>query len=93
MAFHWCRLLTNETRAAQRQRNPRPTSLKSATIGLLDIAKMRGDLFLDELERQFIERGMIVRRYQKPTYAHPALVLLQQQIATECDVVLEALAD
>jgi hypothetical protein len=36
---------------------------------------------------------LTVKRYQKPTYAHPAPVELQQQIVTECDVVLEALAD
>ena len=84
---------TNETRPTQRPRNPRPISLDSATIGLLDIAKMRGDLFLDELDRQFTAQGLIVKRYQKPTYAHPAPLHLQQQIATECDVVLEALAD
>lgn len=84
---------TNETKPIQRPRNRRPTTLDRATIGLLDIAKMRGDLFLDELDRQFTQRGMTVKRYQKPTYAHPAPVHLQQQIATECDVVLEALAD
>lgn len=84
---------TNETKPAQRPRNARPSTLATATIGLLDIAKMRGDLFLDELDRQFTQRGMTVKRYQKPTYAHPAPVRLQQQIATECDVVLEALAD
>ena len=84
---------TNETKAAQRPRNPRPTQLGKATIGLLDIAKSRGDLFLDEIERQLAAQGHTVKRYQKPTYAHPAPVPLQQQIATECDVVLEGLAD
>ena len=84
---------TNERQPAQRQRNPRPVTLETATIGLLDIAKTRGDLFLHELDRQFTLRGMTVKRYQKPTYAHPAPISLQQQIATECDIVLEALAD
>ena len=84
---------TNETKAAQRPRNPRPAALDSVTIGLLDIHKMRGDLFLDEVDRQLSARGLTVNRYQKPTYAHPAPIALQQQIATECDVVLEGLAD
>ena len=84
---------THEMQPTERSRTPRPASLESVTIGLLDIAKMRGDLFLDEVERQLTERGLSVKRYQKPTYAHPASVSLQQQIATECDVVLEALAD
>jgi hypothetical protein len=84
---------TNETKAGRRPRNSRPASLEGITVGLLDIAKMRGDLFLDEIDRQLKQRGLTVRRYRKPTYAHPAPVELQQQIATECDVVLEALAD
>ena len=84
---------TNEMKVGQRPRNPRPASLEGRTIGLLDIAKMRGDLFLDEVDRQLRRRGLMVKRYRKPTYAHPAPVELQQQIATECDVVLEALAD
>lgn len=84
---------THEMKPTERPRNPRPASLDSLTIGLLDIAKLQGDLFLDEVERQLSKRGLTVKRYQKPTYAHPAPVSLQQQIATECDVVLEALAD
>ena len=84
---------TNERRPGQRSRQPRPVSLVGCTIGLLDISKMRGHLFLDEVERQLRQRGLTVKRYRKPTYAHPAPVALQQQIATECDVVLEALAD
>ena len=84
---------TNEVKVGQRPRHPRPATLEGRTIGLLDIAKMRGDLFLDEVERQLRQRGLTVKRYRKPTYAHPAPVELQQQIATECDVVLEALAD
>ncbi len=84
---------TNETKPTQRPRNPRPATLEEATIGLLDINKMQGDLFLDEMERQLSQQGLTVKRYQKLTYAHPASVALQQQIATECDVVLEALAD
>lgn len=84
---------TNEVQPTQRPRNPRPVALADVTIGLLDIAKTRGDLFLDELTHQLTARGMTVKRYRKPTYAHPAPVALQQQIATECDVVVEALAD
>ncbi len=84
---------TNETKPTLRPRNARPASLDGLTIGLLDISKSRGNLFLDELEAQFAGRGLTVKRYAKPTYAHPASVPLQQQIATECDLVVEALAD
>ena len=84
---------TNESEPTHRPRNERPDSLHQVTIGLLDINKMRGDLFLDELERQLVSQQMTVKRYAKPTYAHPAPVPLQQQIATEVDVLIEALAD
>ena len=36
---------------------------------------------------------MRVQRYQKPTFAKPAPVDLRHEIATHCDVVIEALAD
>ena len=34
-----------------------------------------------------------VRRYRKPTFAKPAPVDLRHEIATQCEVVIEALAD
>ncbi len=39
---------------------PRLSSLEGKTIGLLDIAKPRGDVFLDRLEVLFVERGVKV---------------------------------
>jgi hypothetical protein len=54
---------------------------------------MRGDVFLDRLEERLGERGARIKRYAKPTFTKPAPVDLRQQIATECDAVLEALAD
>ena len=77
------------------QREPRalPDSLDGIVLGLLDISKPRGDVFLDELEAMFAERGASVRRYSKPTFTRPAPDALRGQIAQECDVVLEALAD
>ena len=36
---------------------------------------------------------MTVRRYRKPTFAKPAPVDLRHEIATQCEVVIEALAD
>ena len=84
---------THERQPTERPRTPRPANLEAVTVGLLDIAKMRGDLFLDEISRQLTERGLTIKRYQKPTYAHPAPVALQQQIAAECDVVLEGVSE
>jgi hypothetical protein len=39
------------------------------------------------------KKGMNVKRYQKPTFARTAPVELQQEISTQCDLVIEALAD
>lgn len=71
----------------------RVSSLDGLVLGMLDISKPRGDVFLDELERMFAERGAQVRRYTKPTFTRPAPDELRGQIAQECDAVLEALAD
>jgi len=84
---------TSEQKPAQRKRVDRPGSLAGLTIGLLDISKNRGDIFLDRVESHLTERGLTVKRYRKPTFTRPAPVELQQQIATECDVVVEGLAD
>lgn len=84
---------TAEQTSGKRERVARPTSLKGLTIGLLDISKARGDVFLNHLEAKLSQQGLTVRRYQKPTYARVAPVDLKHQITTECDVVIEALAD
>jgi hypothetical protein len=84
---------TSERRAVERERCTRPTSLDGLTIGLLDISKMRGDVFLDRVALRLTERGHTVERYRKPTFTKPAPVDLRQQIATQCHVVIEALAD
>jgi hypothetical protein len=84
---------TSERQPGQRPRATRLTSLSGKTIGLLDISKPRGDIFLDTLEAGLSERGAKVIRYRKPTFAKPAPVDLRHEIATQCDAVVEALAD
>jgi hypothetical protein len=84
---------TGERQVAERQRLDRPVSLAGLRVGLLDISKPRGDLFLDRLEARLAEVGARVQRYRKPTFAKPAPVDLRHEIATQCDVVIEALAD
>ncbi len=84
---------TAERTLATRTRLARPESLDGQTIGLLDISKPRGDVFLDEIERQLVERGAKVQRYKKPTFSKPAPVDLRHEIATQCTLVIEALAD
>ncbi len=84
---------TGERKPAERQRLARPGSLDGLTIGLLDISKPRGNVFLDRLEELLRGRGLKVERYRKPTFTKPAPVDLRHEISTKCDVVIEALAD
>ncbi len=84
---------TSELEPATRARAQRPARLEGITVGLLDISKPRGDVFLDRIEARLNERGVVTRRYKKPTYTKPAPLDLRQRIAIECQAVMEALAD
>jgi len=84
---------TSEREAAGRARLPRPASLDGLTVGVLDISKIRGDVFLDRLSKRLQERGLDVKRYRKATVARPAALEIQQAIASECDVMIEGLVD
>jgi hypothetical protein len=84
---------TGELRATTRERTARPASLDGKTVGLLDISKARGNVFLDRIEERLVERGLRVERFAKPTFTKPAPIDLRHEIATKCDVVIEALAD
>ena len=84
---------TGEQQVAERRLLPRPTSIVGLRVGLLDISKPRGDVFLDRLESRLTDAGASVRRYRKPTFTKPAPVDLRHEIATQCDLVIEALAD
>lgn len=84
---------TAETSPALRQRRAPPPTLEGRTIALLDIGKARGNVFLDRLEERLAGRGITVRRYAKPTNTKVAPLPLAQQIAAECEIVVEALSD
>ena len=84
---------TSEQTPARRQLLPRPESLTGLTVGLLDISKPRGDVFLDQLDKLLSGQGINVKRYAKPTFTRVAPVDLKQRIASEVDVVVEGLAD
>jgi hypothetical protein len=84
---------TGERAPVTRALNNRLDSLTGLTVGLLDISKPRGDVFLDRVESQLRERDINTKRYRKPTYTKPAPVDLRHQIAQECQAVIEALAD
>ena len=84
---------TSERTVLERALLPRPASLGGKTIGLLDISKPRGDVFLNRIEQRLTEMGATVLRYKKPTFAKPAPVDLRHEISTQCNLVIEALAD
>ena len=84
---------TNERRVAEITRLTRPATLAGLTVGLLDISKARGDVFLNRLETRLVEIGAEVKRFRKPTFTKPAPVDLRHEIASQCHVVIEALAE
>jgi hypothetical protein len=84
---------TAERAPAARARLARPVSLDGLTVGILDISKARGNVFLDRVDELLSARGIAVKRYRKPTFTRPAPTALAQQIAAECQLVIEGLAD
>jgi hypothetical protein len=84
---------TSERSPTVTPRLARPDRLDGLTVGILDIAKARGDVFLKQLGDRLSERGIAVKHYAKPTNTRPAPLPLQQQIATEVNVVIEGLSD
>lgn len=84
---------TAELSPARRELLPRPESLEGRTIGLLDISKARGDVFLAHLGELMTAKGFSLKHYKKPTFARVIPLDLAQKISTESDVVVEGLAD
>jgi hypothetical protein len=84
---------TGERAPARREILERPAALEALRVGLLDISKARGNVFLDRLDELLAGRGIKVLRYAKPTFTKPAPIDLRHEISTHCDVVIEALAD
>ena len=84
---------TSERTPAERERRARPPALAGRTIGLLDISKPGGRVFLDRLEERLTADGARVVRFAKPTFTKPAPDELRREIARESDFVVEALAD
>jgi hypothetical protein len=84
---------TAERAPSARPRLARPAGFEGLTVGLLDISKARGNVFLDRLDERLSGMGISVKRYKKPTFTRVAPTLLKQQIAGECQLVVEGLAD
>ena len=84
---------TSERTIGERERLARPATLDGLTVGLLDISKPRGEVFLERLAERLTDIGAHVKRYKKPTFTKPAPVDRRHEIAVDCQVVIEALAD
>ena len=84
---------TAETAPAARELTTRLDTFDGKTVGLLDISKPRGNVFLDRIQELLEIDGATVIRYAKPTFTKPAPIDLRHEIASQCDAVVEALAD
>ena len=85
---------TDERVPLGRRPAARPDQLHG-TLGIIDIAKPRGDVFLDEIERLLSTRfpSLDIIRLRKPTYTKPAPSDLRNEVETRCQAVIQALAD
>jgi hypothetical protein len=84
---------TAETLPDHRPAAPRLRDLTGTVVGLVDISKPRGDVFLDRIESILVERGIEVWRFVKPTHTRPAPVDLRHEITAHSGAVIQALAD
>jgi hypothetical protein len=85
---------TDERAPVVRQITPRTGDI-TGVVGLLDITKPRGNVLLNELEALLAARypKVEIRRYAKPTFTKPCPSDLRLQIRSECNFLVEALAD
>lgn len=85
---------TDERKPVARRPAERQATLKGR-VGLLDIRKPRGNVLLDELERQLRAAcpDIEIERFAKPTFTKPCPDPLRREIAGKVDYLVEALAD
>ena len=84
---------TGEHQVAARKHAARPKSLDGITIGLLDIGKARGDVFLNRLDERLTERGITVKRYAKPTPSRLVATDTRQKMLAQVQLAVIGLAD
>ena len=84
---------TSELKPRNMKPLPRLRDVSGKIVGLLDISKPRGDIFINRLENLMTNYGVSTMRYRKPTFTRIAPVEMKQQIAIECDAIIESLAD
>ena len=86
----------DETPRATQEPARRLIELSGKTVGLLDISKPGGSIFLNHLERSLKQRYGVARivRITKPTFTKRAPdQVIEELLRNKCDAVIEALAD
>jgi hypothetical protein len=84
---------TGEHQVTVRKKAPRPVTLEGRTVGLLDIGKARGDVFLNRLDELLSARGITVKRYAKPTPSRLATPETRSRMTSEVEAAVIGLAD
>ncbi|MBI4483306.1 MAG: hypothetical protein HY652_10500 [Acidobacteria bacterium] len=74
---------------------PRKGDLDGKVVGILDINKAKGDLFLERVAELLLERfpGLSIASYTKDTFSRPAPEELLKEVVRNCNAVIEGLAD
>ena len=57
---------TSELKSSKRLPLKRLNDLQKKTIGLLDISKPKGDIFLDRIAERFQQKGILVKGSRSP---------------------------
>ena len=84
---------TGQHEVVARKKAGKPVTLDGITVGVLDIGKARGDVFLDRIAARLGERGIAVKRYAKPGPNRPAVLETRQRMLAETQVAVIGLAD
>lgn len=84
---------TGEHTIPARKQAAKPKSLEGITIGILDIGKARGDVFLNRLDERLTEKGFKVKRYAKPTPSRLVATDTKQKMLSEVQAAVIGLAD
>ena len=84
---------TGEHQPTARKKAARPPSLEGVTVGLLDIGKARGDVFLNRLDERLTQRGVTVRRYAKPGPSRLVANDVKAKMMSEVQAAVIGLAD
>jgi hypothetical protein len=84
---------TGEHEVVARKKPAKPAKLDGITVGVLDIGKLRGDVFLDRFAKRLGDRGIAVKRYAKPGPSRPAVIETRQRMLAETQVAVIGLAD